>query len=205
MSVMLDLIGSLVIAGFVILMGLRLNETISGSADASMAGLNVQESMAELVRNIESDFRKAGYNVPDPTQTIVLADTSHIKFIADINRNGTIDTIEWFLGPPLTTLPNPNIRVLYRNVTDSTGVWTGGGAAGLGVTQFHLRYFTQVGDSIAPLDVADYNKIWIIEIALRVESPYKVQDVVNTDNSQYAASFWKQTRLASRNIKRHGG
>ena len=41
MSIMLDLIGSVIIAGFVILMGLRLNETISGSADASMAGLNV--------------------------------------------------------------------------------------------------------------------------------------------------------------------
>ena len=58
MSVMLDLIGSVVIAGFVILMGLRLNQTISGSADASMAGLNVQESMAEIVRNLESDLEK---------------------------------------------------------------------------------------------------------------------------------------------------
>ena len=204
MSVMLDLIGSVVIAGFVILMGLRLNETISGSADATMAGLNVQESMAELVRNIESDFKKAGYNVPDPTQTIVLADTAHIRFLSDIDRNGHVDTVEWFLGPPLTTLPNPNVRVLYRNVTDSNGVWSGGGAAGLGVTQFYLRYFTQTGDSVQPFDVADYNKIWVIEIQLRVESPYKVQDVVNTDNSQYAAAFWKQTRLASRNIKRHG-
>jgi len=205
MSVMLDLIGSLVIAGFVILMGLRLNETISGTADASMAGLNVQESMAELVRNIESDFRKAGFNVPDPTQTILLADTAHIKFLADIDRNGKVDTVEWFLGPKLTTLPNPNVCVLYRNVTDSSGVWSGGGAAGLGVTQFHLNYFTQAGAPVQPLDAANYSKIWIIEIALRVESPYKVQDVVNTDNSQYAAAFWKQTRLASRNIKRHGG
>ena len=204
MSLMLDLIGSVVIAGFVILMGLRLNETISGSADATMAGLNVQESMAELVRNLESDFRKAGYNVPDPTKTIVIADTSHIKFCADMDRNGTIDTVEWYAGPPLTTLPNPNVRVLYRNVTDTSGVWSGGGAAGLGVTQFYLRYFTQTGDSVRPLDVANYSKIWVIEIALRVESPYKVQDAVNTDNTQYAVAFWKQTRLASRNIKRHG-
>ena len=44
----------------------------------------------------------------------------------------------------------------------------------------------------------------MIEIALRVESPYKVQDAVNTDNTQYAAAFWRQTRLSSRNIKRHG-
>ena len=204
MSVMLDLIGSVVIAAFVILMGLRLNETISGSADATMAGLNVQESMAELVRNLESDFRKAGYNVPDPTRTIVIADTSHIKFCADMDRNGIVDTVEWYAGPPLTTLPNPNVRVLYRNVTDSTGVWSGGGAAGLGVTQFHLKYYTQTGDSIAPLDAANYSKIWIIEIGLRVESPYKVQEAVNAENTDYVASFWKQTRLASRNIKRHG-
>jgi hypothetical protein len=204
MSVMLDLIGSVVIAAFVILMGLRLNETISGSADSSMASLNVQESMAEIVRNLESDFRKVGYNVPDPTKSIVLADTAHIKFCADMDRNGVIDTVEWFAGPPLTTLPNPNVRVLYRNMTDSTGVWSGGGAAGLGVTQFRLKYFKQNGDSVLPLHSADYSKIWVIEIALRVESPYKVQDAVNTDNSQYAAAFWKQTRLASRNIKRHG-
>ena len=121
-----------------------------------------------------------------------------------MDRNGTIDTVEWYAGPPLTTLPNPNVRVLYRNVTDTSGVWSGGGAAGLGVTQFYLRYFTQTGDSVRPLDVANYSKIWVIEIALRVESPYKVQDAVNTDNTQYAVAFWKQTRLASRNIKRHG-
>jgi len=204
MSVMLDLIGSLVIAGFVILMGLRLNETISGSADASMAGLNVQESMSEVVQWIESDFRKAGFNVPDPTQTIVLADTSHIRFLSDVNRDGHIDTVDWYLGPPMTTVPNPNARLLYRTVTDSTGALGGSGPMGFLVTQFHLRYFQQFGDSVRPLDASNYNKIWVIEIALRVESPYKVQDVVNTDNSQYAASFWKQTRLASRNIKRHG-
>ena len=80
----------------------------------------------------------------------------------------------------------------------------GGGAAGLGVTQFHLAYYTQDGKVIPPLTVSQYSKIWVIEIALRVESPYRVQDAVNADNSQYAVSFWKQTRLASRNIVRHG-
>jgi len=37
-----------------------------------------------------------------------------------------------------------------------------------------------------------------------VESPYKVEDAVNPDNSQFAAAYWRQTRLSSRNIKRHG-
>src|SRR5664279_871633 len=111
---MLDLIGSVLIAGFVILMGLRLNETISGSADASMAGLNVQQSMAAIVQDLESDFRKIGYTLPDPRLSIALADTGHIKFYSDLYRTGTIDSVEWFTGPVLTTLPNPNIRVLFR-------------------------------------------------------------------------------------------
>ena len=57
MSVMLDLIGSVVIAAFVIMIGLQLNSTIAGNADASTANLNVQESMVDIVRSLEYDFR----------------------------------------------------------------------------------------------------------------------------------------------------
>lgn len=205
MSVMLDLVGSVVIAAFVILMGINLNATIAGAADASVAGLNVQESMAEITRNLESDFRKIGYNIPNPQAAIAIADSAHIKFYADMQHNGTIDSVEWFVGPPLTTLPNPNVRVLYRGGTDiQTNSWNEGGAAGLGVTQFSLKYFDQKGAQVMPLDVANYSRIWIIELSLRVESPYQVQDAVNPENSGFAAAYWKQTRLSSRNLKRHG-
>ncbi|MEW6509925.1 MAG: hypothetical protein AB1428_03085 [Bacteroidota bacterium] len=200
MSVLLDLIGSVVIASFVILMGLSLNATISGTADASMANLNVQESMADIVRTLEYDFRKIGYEVPDPKACIKLADTSHLVFYANMDRTGGIDSVEWFLGPPLTTLPNPKVRVLYRKLNDEPA----GGAAGLGVTEFKLRYFTQQGVEIMPLNASMYSQIWIIEVSLRVESPYKVQDVVTKEISDYAAAYWRQTRLSSRNIKRHG-
>jgi hypothetical protein len=207
MSVMLDLIGSVVIAGFVILMGLRLNETISGSADSTMASLNVQESMAEIVRNVEYDFRKIGFNVSDPRTSIVLADSTHIRFIADMDRDGVIDTVEWYVGPPLATLPNPNVRVLYRSLTDHSGAWSGGGAAGLGVTQFHLNYFTATDllhPMTFPISPSLYSTIWVIEVTLRVESPYKVQDAVNTENSQFVSAFWRKARVSSRNLKRHG-
>ena len=196
---MLDIIGSIVIASFVILIGLRLNATIAGSADASMASLNVQESMAELVRTLEYDFRKIGYEVPDPKMSIAIADTSHLKFYANMDRAGGLDSVEWFVGPPLTTLPNPKVRVLYRRYNEEQA----GGAAGLGVTEFKMKYFNASGTEIAPLDAAHYSQIWVIEVSLKVESPYKVQDAVNTDVSDYAAAYWRQTRLASRNLVRH--
>jgi hypothetical protein len=200
MSIILDIIGSIIIAGYVLLMGMQLNETILGNATATMTNLNVQESMGELVRNLEYDFRKIGYHVVDPKMCIAIADTSHIKFYADMDRNGTIDSVEWWAGEPLTFLPNPAVRVLYRKFNGDDA----GGAGGLGVTQFHLRYFNVSGQEIPPLSSWLYSQIWIIEISLRVESPYQVQATVNVENSEYMAAYWRQTRLASRNIKRHG-
>jgi len=65
----------------------------------------------------------------------------------------------------------------------------------------HLR------DRRLHLQVAPEVVDWIIETTLKVESPYKVQNQVNQEQSYadmgYAAAFWRQTRLASRNIKRH--
>jgi hypothetical protein len=200
MAIILDILGSIIIAGYVMLMGMQLNGTILGSATASMTNLNVQESMGELVRNLEYDFRKIGYHVPDPKMCIAIADTSHIKFYSDVNRDGTIDSVEWWVGAPLTDLPNPSVRVLYRKYNDDDA----SGAGGLGVTLFRLRYFNVSGQEIPPLSPWLYSQIWIIEISLRVESPYQVQATVNVDNSEYAAAYWRQTRLASRNIKRHG-
>jgi hypothetical protein len=185
------------IAGFVLLMGLRLNAGIVGSTDSSMANLNVQESMVDIVKTIEYDFRKMGYGLADPKFAIALADTDHLRFRADMDRDGDIDSVDWYTGPPLTSYANPNVRVLYRRVNMGTPV-----GAALGVTQFRLRYLTQDGVPTAVL-----SQMWIIETTLRVESPYRVPDQINTEQSYdemgYAAAFWRQTRLASRNIKRH--
>jgi hypothetical protein len=198
MSVALDLIGSIVIAGFVILIGLQVNQTIAGNADASTANLNVQEAMVDIVQSIEYDFRKMGYGVPEGVLALIDTGATRISFRADIDNDGIVDVIEWYTGPVITGLPNPNIRVLYRRVNGGKPV-----GAALGVTDFGLKYLNQDGGP--PVSIG---AIYIIEVTLQVESPYKVQDQIITDQSYeemgYAVAFWRQTRLASRNIKRHG-
>jgi hypothetical protein len=140
---MLDLIGSVLIAGFVILMGLRLNETISGSADASMAGLNVQQSMASIVQDLESDFRKIGYTGSRPeTEHRARGHGPYQVLRRDLYRTGTIDSVEWFTVP---FSRHSRIRTSGCSSGSSTATMRPGGAAGLGVTQFYLRYFTQRG------------------------------------------------------------
>jgi len=198
MSVMMDLIGSVIIAAFVIMIGLKLNQTIAGNSDASTANLNVQQSMVDIVRSLEYDFRKIGYGVPEGQTALLDTGSTSIRFLSDIDNSGEVDTVEWYAGPVITGLPNPNVRVLYRRINGGTPV-----GASLGVTQFTLRYLNQDGGP--PVSMA---AIYIIELTLQVESPYKVQDQVITDlnyeEMEYAVAFWRQTRLASRNIRRHG-
>ena len=205
MNIALDLIGSVIIAGFVIMIGVTLNGTVMGNADASKAELSVQESMVDIVRTLEYDFRKIGYGVPENQHAILDTSSTYIKFQADIVDasgnpfpDGVLDIIEWKLGPLETGMPNPRVRTLFRRV--NYGAWVG---ASLGVTDFKLKYLDQDGQPPVSLGA-----IYIIETTLQVESPYKVQDQVITDQTWdkmgYATAFWRQTRLASRNIKRHG-
>jgi hypothetical protein len=49
------------------------------------------------------------------------------------------------------------------------------------------------------------SEIWVVETSLKVTSPYKVADVVQGNERMVdVEGFWRQTRLASRNLKRHG-
>ena len=201
MAAMLDLVGSFILAGFVMLMGLRLNANVANSNDSYRADVIVQESLVSLVQAIEFDFRKMGYGVADPTTVILRADSTHITFLSDVDNNGIVDTVEWYLGGSITSTPNPNDKALYRRVGQPSGSNLVGSLPG--VTKFTMKYLNQDGQSTTLL-----GQIWIVETTLRVESPWKVQDREVLDQGYglwgYSAAFWRQTRLASRNLRRHG-
>jgi translation elongation factor EF-1beta len=198
MSIIIDLLMSCIVGAFIILQALHLNFMVVDNRDAATAQTNVQQSLVDAVNYIESDFRKIGYGLVEPKFAIAVAESSRIVFRADIDQNGAIDSVQWRLGPPLGLTGNPRICELYRKVNNGPEVPTA-----FGVTSFKLKYLTADG---APTSVL--TQIWIIETVLAIESPYKTQDQVRMDESYqemgYATSFWKQTRLATRNIKRHG-
>jgi hypothetical protein len=203
MAMMLDLIGSVVLAGFVILMGLRMNANLANSGGSYKADVVVQENLVSLVESIEYDFRKMGYGVSDPTKVILRADSNAITFRGDIDDNGVVDTVEWYLGGLVGSTPNPSDRILYRRIHPTSSGGTSLAGALPGVTVFNLKYLNH--ESLPPTGLG---QIWIVETTLRVESPWRVQNR-SIDEQEYglwaySAAFWRQTRLASRNLKRHG-
>ena len=201
MAVIIDIIAASVMAGFVTLLGLRVNMNIVNSHDSYSADVVVQESLVSLVQSIEYDFRKMGYRVEDPTQVILRADSNYISFRGDIDDNTVVDTVDWYLGGSVTSTPNPKDRLLVRKFRSGTTTMVS--SALPGVTVFSLKYLNH--KTQPPISLG---QIWIVETTLRIESPWKVQDRSVEEQSyglwSYSAAFWRQTRLASRNLKRHG-
>ncbi len=205
MSVILDLISSVVIGSLVILIGLRLNASIAGTGDASKAQLNVQENAVDIVRTLEYDFRRIAYNSSDPTHCILAFDSTDIQFKGDIDGSGNavmdagLDLVEWKLGPQVVGLQNPNIRNLLRRVAYDGGPWSDWTSVGLGVTVFRLAGYDRAG-----IPTSDRSLIRIIETTLQVENPYLTQDQVDQDTLSFSKIFWRQTWLTSENLRRHG-
>jgi hypothetical protein len=151
-------------------------------------------NLVEVATLLEYDFEKIGYcedweKMPDPTASILFADSASIKFLTDINRDSNIDTLWYFLGDStdLVKTPNPNDKLLFRVVNDETPV-----GANLGVTDFSIVYFNALGDTL-PTPVAKCSQIASMELNLRVEN-------TSGYDNQYLNSFWRQFKLTAKNL-----
>ena len=206
-QVIIDLIGSLVIFGWLLLMTLGGNAANSENYQTLKGDVLVQENLVEVTRLLEYDFRKIGYckepnNFPDPTRAILVADTDKIKFVTDVDNgsgpDGVLDTMYYYLGATseLSMTPNPRDRMLYRVVNQATAK-----GANLGITSFVLKYFDRLGVAIAtPVTGTNLQRIQTIQISLIIENVY-ADSIVETAplNKQYSSAFWQQMRLSSRN------
>jgi type II secretory pathway component PulJ len=208
-STIFDIITSTVIGGVLLLIALRLNAQAVETNAIYQNNLNLQQGLVALVDIVENDFRKIGYcrdftKISPPNIAIVAADSNNIKFLTDIPANpndlgdGIVDTINYFVGSTGGNPHNPKERPLYRivNGNASTG-WN------LGVTRFGLRYYDALGDTLH-FPIADPRLIYTLEVNISLESPAPLTEIQYHDSTGAASDFkvyWKQIRLASRNLR----
>ena len=128
--------------------------------------------------------------MPDPQKSIILADVDKFKFLADIDKNGTMDTIYYYIGPTseLIYTANPRDRFLYRVVNSEKPA-----KVNLGVTQFSLTYYDVSKDLIKP-PIYSNGGLYTIQVDLAVEN-------VEAYNQKYSSVFWRQIRLVAKNLK----
>jgi len=191
MASLLDNIGAALILGTIIVLILTFNMSMNQNSYQATIELLTQEALINTVRMIEFDFYKIGHGVPDGSGSpFVTLGQDSIVFKADINDDGTVNTVTYALGPASTSSgdQNPNVRPLYRVVD---GTVTGSGS---GVTQFQLTY-QDAGNNAT--SVAD--SVRSTSITLRIESPFAYFDNI-TNDFIYAVATWESV-IYHRNIQ----
>ena len=194
-SVLLDILGSTVIGGILMMNLFQINNTAVENNYTGNGELIAQTNLSTIVQVLEHDFRKIGYcadwqKIPIPTQAIISADSTSIKYLTDVDSDGNVDSMYYYLGPTseLTETPNPRDRLLYRVVNNEAPV-----GVNLGVTEFSLCFFDVLGNPISfPITVP--GEIYTMQIDITVE------DVAAYDE-QYSTAFWRQIRLAAKNLR----
>jgi hypothetical protein len=200
-STILDIVGSVAVAGFLLLMALRMNASANEASAVYMGSYVLQTNITALVDIIETDFRKIGYckdwrKIANPTASIRIADSSRLRFWTDVDNDGSLDSITYYLGPTseLAATPNPADRYLYRQVNTQTPL-----RMSLGITRFALQYFDAENTSI-PFPITDPRKVYFMQISVAVETPVPYTQEYMDDRSQYEV-FWKQIRLVTKNLR----
>jgi hypothetical protein len=200
-STLIDIVGSMIIGGFLLLAALRMNDSATRNNFQMQENLTVQQNLRTLVQFIERDFRRMGYRQsgnPPADSCIVYGDTNRVQFIGDIDNDGVLDNVTWRYVPPpkppaLNYVPNPNVGLLIR--TDVDGGTTIVDTEYFGVTQFWIKYFDAFNHYM-PGYVSGSSPIPVLmQVTLEIQ-PTTAYDTAYSTNF----GFWTETRLVSRNL-----
>lgn len=206
---LIDILGSVMVGGSILLILFKLNDSVVENQYLSSGELIVQTNLIAVVELFEHDLRKIGYcedwkNLPDPTVAILEATDTSITFLSDVavsstqpTGDGTVDTIKYWIGSPtaneVKNTPNPRDRILYRQVNNSSPLYSN-----LGVTQFEMKYFDAHGAEINTMPSSPPLGIITLQIDITVENTAAYGDMEDTNvYSKDRSAFWRQIRLAA--------
>jgi len=179
MSVMLDILGSFVLLGMLMLTVMSVNVNISTETYKSVSEFNTQSETIQLARILEFDIYKAGFNVPKPA--IAIAETSRLKFYANLyNTPGRVDSIQYGLGELNGSSTNPYDKQLFR-FENTAKVFINYSVTGFKFTYYDAR------DSMltAPVTGTWRDSIRSIKVFLTLESPEPY-------DSKYAGAYYEK-------------
>jgi hypothetical protein len=209
-SVLLDIIGSFLVFGLLLLTALRMDTNAVEDNFSYNTAVNLQLQLVSLTAQIEDDFRQVGYDTTEmqiqPSTAAIRYGTAHdFRFTADMNNDGTVDSVEYLLGPS-RGLRNPNICTLVRNY------WDGKNSANNRVdsirayiTQLDFTYY--LADKLTLVDppVGPGTGVGMICLSLTLQSPDKVTSSTGptiyseSDTALYSV-YWKQFQIVSKNM-----
>ena len=173
MQYLIDQIGAVLIAGFIILMITSSNIRMNDFSAEILYSTIIQREVAEVSKIIDFDFDKIGYGIDG--DKIKSADSNSILFYTDFitstypEGDGTSDALNYSVGTTseMRNTTNENDMPLYRDTKTASRVLLAR------VTRFNLSYFDALGNQIpyASLNQSTFReKIRSIKVICNYES-----------------------------------
>jgi len=173
MTEILDIIGSIIIVGIAMLIVANINFSVNASATENVYSNVMHYNITATAQQFEHDFYKIGFRVKG--QKIENADSSKIKFYSDMNDDGNIDSVVYYIGDTaeLDSTPNPNDRILYRTFNMKTSELDY-------VTNLKFTYYDSLSNEI---DYANLiNPVWRNAVrSIRIELNKGSEELINND------------------------
>ena len=195
-TTILDIIGATIIGGLLLLNLLKLNENVYQVDNATGHDVNLQVEVVNIANIVDGDFNKIGYcsdpmNMNDDPK-VTLADTSSIKIVFDVDKNGEYDTVYYFVSDinMLSNTPNPRDRILYRKVNSDFPFIVSNN-----ITEFKFQYLGALYDTLST-PLASPGLATYIKISFRVEDPFAY-------DQKYTEAFWRRLTVTSKNLNRN--
>jgi len=173
----------------------------------SSAELTITQIVREHVTNItevlNDDLSNMGYDVDQSTlkskgAILTYANDNSISFYRNLQNNSAVepDLITWSLVDDSPSTGNPNIKTLVRTVLSGETGLMDENEIKVGVTNFELRYYDTVGNSLGnnmspPAAGSGLSNIRQIHVILEVQSREPVFKRA-TGNGRFVRSVWEK-------------
>jgi hypothetical protein len=203
MSSIVDIIGPFIFFGAVLLIVIGLNASLVESSSQNLLEVITQEkvtgyvagadTVAGAARIVESDLYKVG-NQGAPG--IILADTTRLSFRGDVDNDGAVDTVRYFVNPYVAggSGCNPKLRLSFlRRQNSQTGT-----SGRIPLSTFRLAYYDSLGRNISPALLnggsADLHmaRIKSVKVQMQIEAEMRYENKSNPLDTAFAASYWEK-------------
>lgn len=189
MSSWLDIVGSFIVGAFIVLIVSNINLVIASSSSEILFSNIEQYKLSNSLNTMEQDFDKIGYQVTG--EKISLAEKRKIKFKADIDDDGSAESLYYYRGTKseMSSTQNPNDRPLYRSIGGQNPLNIGS------ITDFVVSYYDSTGQKLSYSSLQNSSvreRIRSVQIYIKVESPELVDSV-------YQGAEW-QRKISPKNL-----
>lgn len=191
-TTIIDILGATIIGGIVLMNLVKMNSNVIQNESMFGHDKNLQVDVVILATIMDRDFGLLGYcgdyTKMDST-AIIYGDSISIRFLADVDNNGTFDTLYYYTSDAtaLSHTPNPRDRILYRQLNSNPPF-----VVANNITEFNLKYLdTFANEQSIPIDLTKI--VNYVRIAFKVEDPFAYDE-------EYTEALWRRLTVTANNL-----